>query len=38
LLYPFIGERIFQSKPDTAALAETMRAPEEAPIRSPGLS
>jgi len=34
LLYPFIGERIFQSKPDTAALAETMRAPEEAPNRS----
>jgi len=37
LLYPFIGERIFQSKPDTAALAETMRAPEEAPNRSPSL-
>jgi len=36
-LYPFIGERIFQSKPDTAALAETMRAPEEAPNRSPSL-
>jgi len=35
LLYPFIGERIFQSKPDTATLAETMRAPEEAPNRSP---
>lgn len=31
LLYPFIGERIFQSRPDTAALAETMRVPEEAP-------
>jgi sterol desaturase/sphingolipid hydroxylase (fatty acid hydroxylase superfamily) len=37
LLYPFIGERIFQSKSDTAALAETMRAPEEAPNRSPSL-
>ena len=37
LLYPFIGERIFQFKPDTAALAETMRAPEEAPNRSPSL-
>jgi sterol desaturase/sphingolipid hydroxylase (fatty acid hydroxylase superfamily) len=34
LLYPFIGERIFQSKSDTAALAETMRAPEEASNRS----
>jgi len=34
LLYPFIGERIFQSEPDTAALVETMRAPEEAPNRS----
>jgi sterol desaturase/sphingolipid hydroxylase (fatty acid hydroxylase superfamily) len=28
LLYPFTGDRIFQSKPDTAALAETMRAPD----------
>jgi sterol desaturase/sphingolipid hydroxylase (fatty acid hydroxylase superfamily) len=28
LLYPFMGDRIFQSKPDTAALAETMRAPD----------
>src|SRR6266403_2767628 len=37
LLYPFVGERVFQSKPDTAALAETMRAPEEAPNRSPSL-
>jgi sterol desaturase/sphingolipid hydroxylase (fatty acid hydroxylase superfamily) len=36
LLYPFIGERIFRSKPDRAALAETMRAPEEAPNRSLG--
>jgi len=35
LLYPFIGERIFQSKPHIAALAQTMRAPEEAPNRSP---
>ena len=26
LLYPFTGDRIFQSKPDTAALAKTMRA------------
>ena len=33
LLYPFIGERVFQSEPDTAALAETMRAPEEGPRR-----
>ena len=31
LLYPLIGERIFQSKPDKPELAETMRAPEEAP-------
>ena len=37
LLYPFIGARIFQSKPDAAALTETMRAPEEAPNRSPSL-
>src|SRR3954451_3503738 len=28
LLYPFIGERIFQFKPDTAPPAETVRAPE----------
>jgi sterol desaturase/sphingolipid hydroxylase (fatty acid hydroxylase superfamily) len=28
LLYPFIGERIFQFKRDTAALAEIVRAPE----------
>jgi sterol desaturase/sphingolipid hydroxylase (fatty acid hydroxylase superfamily) len=28
LLYPFTGDRIFQSKPATAALAETMRAPD----------
>ena len=28
LLYPFTGDRIFQSKPDTAALVETMRAPD----------
>ena len=27
LLYPFTGDRIFQSKPDTAALAETIRVP-----------
>jgi sterol desaturase/sphingolipid hydroxylase (fatty acid hydroxylase superfamily) len=31
LLYPFVGEQIFQFKPDTAALVETMPAPEEAP-------
>jgi hypothetical protein len=37
LLYPFIGERILQSKPDTAALAETMRTPTEVPNRSPSL-
>jgi sterol desaturase/sphingolipid hydroxylase (fatty acid hydroxylase superfamily) len=37
LLYPFIGERIFQSKPDTAALTETIRAPEQAPNHSPSL-
>ena len=37
LLYPFVGERIFrifQSESETAALSETMRAPEEAPNRS----
>jgi sterol desaturase/sphingolipid hydroxylase (fatty acid hydroxylase superfamily) len=34
LLYPFIGERILQSKQDTAGLVETMGAPEEAPNRS----
>jgi len=37
LLYPFIGERIFrifQSESETAALSETMRAPEEAPNHS----
>ncbi|MGF6313501.1 sterol desaturase/sphingolipid hydroxylase (fatty acid hydroxylase superfamily) [Bradyrhizobium sp. i1.8.4] len=37
LLYPFIGDRIFQPKSDTTALAETMRVPEEAPNRSPSL-
>jgi sterol desaturase/sphingolipid hydroxylase (fatty acid hydroxylase superfamily) len=32
LLYPFMGERVFQSKPDDrAALAETMPAPDLAP-------
>ena len=31
LLYPFRGDRVFQSKPDTAALAETMRVPGLAP-------
>lgn len=31
LLYPFRGDRVFQSKPDTAALAETMRVPDLAP-------
>jgi sterol desaturase/sphingolipid hydroxylase (fatty acid hydroxylase superfamily) len=39
LLYPFVGERIFrifQSGSKTAALSETMRAPEEAPNRSLG--
>jgi len=39
LLYPFAGERIFrifQSGSKTAALSETMRAPEEAPNRSLG--
>jgi sterol desaturase/sphingolipid hydroxylase (fatty acid hydroxylase superfamily) len=34
LLYPFVGERIFQSKSDTAAPAEMMRTAEEAPSRS----
>jgi sterol desaturase/sphingolipid hydroxylase (fatty acid hydroxylase superfamily) len=34
LLFPFIGERIFQSKPDRAALVETMRTSEEAANRS----
>jgi sterol desaturase/sphingolipid hydroxylase (fatty acid hydroxylase superfamily) len=34
LLYPFFGERIFQPRPDTAALAETMRSPKEATNRS----
>jgi sterol desaturase/sphingolipid hydroxylase (fatty acid hydroxylase superfamily) len=34
LLYPFVGERIFQFKADPAALAETMRRPEEASNRS----
>jgi sterol desaturase/sphingolipid hydroxylase (fatty acid hydroxylase superfamily) len=31
LLYPFMGERVFQSKPDRTALAETMPAPDLAP-------
>jgi sterol desaturase/sphingolipid hydroxylase (fatty acid hydroxylase superfamily) len=34
LLYPFIGERIFESKPDSAASAGTLRGPEEAARRS----
>jgi hypothetical protein len=44
LLYPFTGDRIFQSKPDTAALAETMPAPDpsippqEVPVRSGAVS
>jgi sterol desaturase/sphingolipid hydroxylase (fatty acid hydroxylase superfamily) len=33
LLYPFVGERIFPSKPDTAALVRTMAA-QEVPNRS----
>jgi sterol desaturase/sphingolipid hydroxylase (fatty acid hydroxylase superfamily) len=35
LLYPFVGEGVFQSKPDAAALPEKMRVPEEAANRSP---
>src|SRR6476646_4136600 len=31
LLYPFMGARVFQSKPDREALAETMPAPDLAP-------
>jgi len=33
LLYPFFGERIFPSQPDTAALVRTMAA-QEVPNRS----
>lgn len=34
LFYPFVGERIFRSVPQTAAATEVTRTPEEAPIRS----
>jgi len=27
LLYPFTGDRIFESKPETAARVETIRVP-----------
>lgn len=37
LLYPFVGERAFQSKPSASALAETVRGSQEGPDRSPSL-